>query len=81
MRSGNSNIQIFKYADDTAIVGLMNHVKPDNFYFDAVSECVPRGELLEIRHQASHRQFLESPSTHFVFFSKDHCIAFSAFNR
>ena len=45
MRSRNSNIQIFKYADDTAIVGLMNHLKPDNFYFDAVSECVSWCEM------------------------------------
>ena len=45
MGSRNSNIQIFKYADDTAIVGLMNHLKPDNFYFDAVSECVSWCEM------------------------------------
>ena len=31
----------------------------------------PGAGLLEIRPQASHMQFLESPSTLFVFFSKD----------
>ena len=40
MRSQNSGVQVFKYADDTAIVGLLNHLKPDNFYFDAIKDCV-----------------------------------------
>ena len=40
MRSQNTVIQVFKYADDTAIVGLLNHLKPDNFYFDAIKDCV-----------------------------------------
>ena len=31
MRSQNTVIQVFKYAEDTAIVGLLNHLQPDNF--------------------------------------------------
>ena len=36
--SNNPSVRIFKYADDMAIVGLMNHTKCDNFYFQTISD-------------------------------------------
>ena len=31
-------LRIFIYADDMAIVGLLNHTTPDDFYFQAISD-------------------------------------------
>ena len=31
-------LRIFKYADDMAIVGLLNHTTPDDFYYQATSD-------------------------------------------
>ena len=28
----------FKYADDMAIVGLLNHIKPDDYYFQTIND-------------------------------------------
>ena len=38
IRSGHDNIKLFKYADDMAIVGLLNFKADNEFYFDAVEQ-------------------------------------------
>ena len=37
VQSRHPNIKVFKYADDMAIVGLLNHTKPDDFYFQTIN--------------------------------------------
>ena len=38
VQSRGINIKSFKYADDMAIVGLLNHTKPDDFYFLSIND-------------------------------------------
>ena len=38
VQSRHPNIKVFKYADDMAIVGLLNHTKPDDFYFQTIND-------------------------------------------
>ena len=38
VQSRGINIKSFKYADDMAIVGLLNRTKPDDFYFLSIND-------------------------------------------
>ena len=40
-------------------------------YSVRIQVLTPGAELLEIRHQAGYRQFIEAPTTLFVFLTKD----------
>jgi hypothetical protein len=49
IRSEHKDVKIFKYADDMAIVGLLNHQNSDNNYFTAIdnfTEWCSRNELI-----------------------------------